>query len=456
MTARVPPSDPKTEALVLGAALLDAECATAAADVLTPQDFYSCQHGVIWEGVGALLQASAAVDADTVRGWLETAGKWQPGFADLFIELTGTIPNLDAVETYAKRVRELGELRRVIGALHEVTANAYGSIESIPEFLDEAESTIGRVVQSRSGDALVTMNDATIQVFEGIEKRSKAESKMAGHCTGLRDMDTITQGFCAGDLVIVAGRPGMGKTSYAINTVGSCIASPACGRSGALPVLVFSAEMPIEQLVSRTLSSDSGVDLSRIRSAMLTRDDWPAITASAGALVDKPMWFHPSRTFDVLTVKRQARKLKRQQGKLGAIVIDYLQLMKLPGKNNQAEELGDVSRELKLMAGELECPVIALSQLNRGCESRTDKRPMISDIKASGSIEQDADTIIFIYRDEVYNPETPHKGVAEIIVGKQRSGPTGMVLAGFERQRTRFYNLDTRRQEPGSTYGETY
>ncbi|MGW8286346.1 MAG: replicative DNA helicase [Candidatus Deferrimicrobiaceae bacterium] len=444
---RQPPADLRMETAVLAAALLVPEAALAFADALSPADFYADRHAAVAGAVVALVAEREPVDTTTVRGRLEAQGTLSRVGDEALLALTDGIPEVERVESYAKRLRQLAQLRRWIAEAHKQTAAAYGPIEDVDAFLDGAEAAMSAVTADRAtGLPLVPMATVVEQVIADVTVQSERGTHMVGHATGLQDFDEMTLGLAPGELVIVAARPGMGKTAFAMNNVAAGIASRHIGQ-GSLPVVVFSCEMPASQLVGRTLASESGVDLQRIRSANLTREDWESLVEAAGRLMDLPIYFHPVTNADVIAVRRQSRRAAREHGTLGAVVVDYLQLMQTHGGDNRDQQLGQITRGLKQLALELECPIVLLSQLNREVEKRQDKRPLIADLRESGNIEQDADKIVFIYRDEVYNPESSDKGLAELILRKNRSGPVGTVRAMFRKERTRFENFDSHHEE---------
>jgi replicative DNA helicase len=316
------------------------------------------------------------------------------------------------------------------------------------EFLDDAEKSMFEVAKDRLRSPYEHINDVVLRTFEEITKAAERKEHVTGLPTGFKHLDWYTSGLHPGDLVICAGRPGMGKTAFALN-----VALNAC-RARQSPVIVFSLEMPKEQLARRLLCAEAGVDGSRLRSGRLTRDDWAPLTRAAGELSELPLWMDDTPGLTLMELRAKARRLKSDKG-LELVVIDYLQLMRSGTKtDNREQEISEISRSLKGLAKELRLPVIALSQLNRGVESRgnKDKRPQLSDLRESGAIEQDADTIMFIYRDEVYNPESTEKGIAEIIIGKQRAGPTGTVRCAFRREFTRFENLEEHREVSADSF----
>lgn len=438
--SRVPPNDLEAERAVLGGILLENEALNVVSEIpLTAEDFYSEAHTRIFEAMSELFAAGQPVDTVTLRERLQLGRKLQAvGGDEYLLGLTNTIPTVANIAAHARIVREKAVIRRLITACHETAAKGYGDYGSMEEFLDEAERSIFAVAKNRLRSPYEHINDVVVRSFEQITVAAERKESITGLPTGFDELDRYTAGMHKGDLIIVAGRPGMGKTAFAL-----CVAMNAC-IIRQQPIVFFSLEMPKEQLANRLLCSEARVDAGKLRTGNLSRDDWPRLAGAAGTLSELPIWLDDTPGLTLMELRAKTRRLKSEAG-LNLVVVDYLQLMRSGVKNDSREqEISEISRSLKGLAKELELPIIALSQLNRGVESRgnKDKRPQISDLRESGAIEQDADTIIFIYRDEVYNPESTEKGVAEIIIGKQRAGPTGIVKCGFRREYTRFENLD--------------
>ena len=379
------------------------------------------------------------------RKQLERVG----GDAYLF-ELTDTLPSVENIASHAEIVREKSTVRSLIAACHDIAARGYEDYGELAPFLDEAESSVFGVAKERQKNPYEHVKDVVMRTFEAIHEAAKRGEAITGLPTGFSRLDRMTAGMHPGDLVIVAGRPGMGKTSFALNVGLNACEARKC------PVAIFSLEMPKQQLVSRMLCSEARVDGNRLRTGQLIRDDWPKLAQAAGMLSEMPLFIDDTPAISVLELRAKARRLKSEAG-LGLIVIDYMQLMRSGTRNDSREqEISEISRSLKALAKELELPVIALSQLNRGVEARgvKDKRPQLSDLRESGAIEQDADTIWFIYRDEVYNRDSEDRGVAEVIVGKQRAGPTGTCRVRFFADYTRFDNLAEEDQHLDSPAGD--
>lgn len=439
-TSRVPPSDLDAEKAVLGGALLENDALNVVSELpLTPEDFYSEGNARIFEAMLELFSAGQPVDTVTLRERLATAKKLQAvGGDEYLLQLTNTIPTVANIAAHGKIVREKAVVRRMITACHETSAKGYGDYGTMEEFLDEAERSIFAVAKNRLRNPYEHINDVVVRSFELITKAAERKEHITGLPSGFDALDSYTAGMHPGDLIIIAGRPGMGKTAFALN-----LAMNACVLRKE-PVVFFSLEMPKEQLANRLLCAEARVDAGKLRTGNLSRDDWPRLAGAAGTLSEMPIWLDDTPSLSLLELRSKTRRLKSEAG-LALIVVDYLQLMRSGTRNDSREqEISEISRSLKALAKELSLPIIALSQLNRGVESRgnKDKRPQISDLRESGAIEQDADTIIFIYRDEVYNPESPDKGIAEVIIGKQRAGPTGIVRCGFRKEFTRFENLE--------------
>lgn len=446
MSERVPPNDMAAERAVLGGVLLE----NAALDIvleigLSASDFYSDAHGKIFSAIAELHSGGAPVDSVTLRERLETAGKLVAvGGDDYLLGLTDAIPTIANIEAHAKIVREKSVVRGVITACNEVLARGYGDYGTADEFMDGVESVIGKATDGRAiAGELHHVSAVVDEVYADVRGRSASESGAAGAKTGFEDIDRYIAGLEDGLLYIIAGRPGSGKTAFTLNVLRNV------AESEGKPAVFFSLEMPKAQLGARLLASEALVDGGKLREARLGVADWPRLATAAGTLSDLPIYVDDTPGHDVDDICRIARRKCREDG-LSVVCVDYLQLVTSSGKrlDNREQEISYISRTLKGLAKELEIPVIALSQLNRGLESRGDKRPVISDLRESGAIEQDADTILFIYRDEVYNPGSADRGLAEIIIGKQRGGATGTVKTVFRKEYTRFESYDGHHEQP--------
>ncbi len=435
---RVPPNALEAERAVLGGVLLANEAMNVVVEILTQEDFYSQANAVIYESMRMLASRSQPIDQVTLRAELVHQQKLQAVGGDEYLfALTNTIPTVSNIEAHAKIVNDKAVVRRLITACHEIAASGYGDYGELENFLDKAESSVFNVAKQRARNPYEHVKDVVMRTFEEINEMAKRGDVITGIPTGFDRVDQMTAGMHPGDLIIIAGRPGMGKTSFALNVgLNACVARRKA-------TAIFSLEMPKEQLVKRMLCSEARVDGTRMRTGQLTKDDWPKLANAAGILSELPIWIDDTPAITLLELRAKARRLQSESKEgLGLIVIDYLQLMRSGSKTDSREqEISEISRNLKALAKELSVPVIALSQLNRGVESRTDKRPQLSDLRESGAIEQDADTIWFVYRDEVYNQDTQDRGVAEIVIGKQRAGPTGTARVRFFNEYTRFDNL---------------
>lgn len=431
---RVPPQDVEAERSVLGAMLLNPEALTEVASTLSPDDFYRPSHAHIYEAVVNLFEKNQPIDELTVRAQLQEMGKLEAVGGSVYLAaLTDSVPTAANVTYYAKIVKNRAVARHLISAATKIAGEAYEGRTDIESLLDGAESSIFEVTSSRDQRAFVPIKEVVKDAFKMIEKRYERKEAITGVPTGFIDFDNMTAGLQPADLIILAGRPSMGKTALALN-----MAQQAAVQYK-VPVAVYSLEMSKESLVMRMLCAEGRIDAHRMRGGFLKDSDWPKLARAAGALAEAPMYIDDSGALTVMEMRAKSRRLKAEKG-LGMIVVDYLQLMHGRAESRE-REISEISRGLKALAKELNVPVMALSQLNRSLESRTDKRPMLSDLRESGAIEQDADVICFVYRDEYYNPDTEAKGQAELIIGKQRNGPTGTVHLRFFNEHTRFENL---------------
>jgi replicative DNA helicase len=439
---KVPPHSIEAEQAVLGGLMLDNNAWDQVADRVSERDFYRHDHRQIFRAIGNLANRSQPFDVVTMSEWLENNGLIEEAGGMAYLgTLAKDTPSAANIAAYADIVREKSVLRQLIQVGTEIAEKGFNPQgEGSKALLDEAEKRVFQIAEqgARNSQGFADMRSLLKLAVERIEILHEQDDPITGVATGFDDLDEKTSGLQAGDLVIVAGRPSMGKTTFSMN-----IAEYAAVKSGK-PVAVFSMEMPGEQLTNRMLSSMGRIDQHRLRTGNLEDDDWPRLTSAVGMLSEVPMFIDDTPALTPTELRARARRLYREHGELGLIVIDYLQLMQGSGgssSENRAAEISEISRSLKALAKELSVPIIALSQLNRSLEQRPNKRPVMSDLRESGAIEQDADVIIFIYRDEVYNEDSPDKGTAEIIIAKQRNGPIGTTRLTFLGKYTRFENF---------------
>jgi replicative DNA helicase len=439
---RVPPHSIEAESSVLGGLLLDNGAWDRVGDLLVDNDFYRHEHKLIYAAIGALINASKPADVITVNEQLQNQGKAdEMGGLGYLNSLAQYVPSASNIRRYAEIVRERSILRKLVSASDEIATNAFNPEgKAIDRILDEAEQKIFNIGEegSRMKQGFQSMDTLVVELLDRVQEMADNPNDITGVPTGFYDLDRMTSGLQPGDMVVLAARPSMGKTAFAIN-----IAEHVALNEG-LPVAVFSMEMGASQLAVRVVGSIGRIDQGHLRTGKLNDDEWPRLTEAIEKLRTVSLHIDETPGLTPSELRANARRLARQCGKLGLIVVDYLQLMSGSGGSggdNRATELGEISRGLKMLAKELQCPVIALSQLNRSVEQRTDKRPMMSDLRESGAIEQDADIIMFIYRDDYYNKDSKEPGVAEIIIGKQRNGPTGTVKLTFLKNLTRFESL---------------
>ena len=442
LSARTPPQSVEAEQSVLGGLLLDNSAFDRIGDVITEADFYRSDHRRIFRHIMKLLERGRPADVVTVDESIKgSEDRDETGGLAYLGALAQSTPSAHNIRRYAEIVRERAVMRRLVQVGTEIADTALNPMgREVGQLLDEAESKVLQIAEagSRGREGFVQIQPLLTQVMERIDTLYHQDnpSDVTGVPTGYRDLDERTSGMQEGDLIIVAGRPSMGKTAFALNI------AEHVAVDNRLPVAVFSMEMSGTQLAMRLLGSVGRLDQHKMRTGRLTDDDWNKLTNAVGKLHDAPMHIDETPALNSLEVRARARRLHRQYGKLGLVVIDYLQLMQGSGSSteNRATEISEISRSMKALAKELRVPVVALSQLNRSLEQRPNKRPIMSDLRESGAIEQDADLILFIYRDEVYNPETADKGKAEIIIAKQRNGPIGTIDLTFLGQYTRFEN----------------
>jgi replicative DNA helicase len=437
---KLPPQALEAEQSLLGGLLLDNRKWDEVIDEVGSADFYSQNHRLIFNAIAGLQAAGDPADVITASEWLESDNKLDAvGGLSYIGSLANNTPSTANILTYAKIVRERSILRSLIAAANDIADSAYNPEGRTPkEVLEKAEKLVFDIADrdGRSRQGFQSIQELLSKSIDRIEELFESKEAITGIPTGFADLDGMTSGLQRGDLVIVAGRPSMGKTSFAMNI------AEYVAVEKQLPVAIFSMEMPGEQLAMRMLSSLGRINSNKIRTGNLGDEDWPRLNSAVGFLDKAPMFVDDSAGLNPMDVRSRARRMMAQAGQLGLIVIDYLQLMHYSESNeNRATEISAITRSLKILAKELNVPVVALSQLNRSLEQRPNKRPVMSDLRESGAIEQDADVIFFIYRDEVYNEDTEQKGVAEVIIGKQRNGPIGTTKLTFRGEFTRFENF---------------
>ncbi len=444
---KLPPQNVEAEQSVLGGILIENESINKVMEILTIDDFYRDAHRKIFNALIDLSERDEPADLITLTNELRKIDQLDPiGGASYLASLIDSVPTAANIEYYAKIVREKAILRKLIQTSTEIITQSYQDRGDVEGFLDEAERAIFEISEKRVKPSFYSIRDIVKESFKTLERLFEKKELVTGVPSGFKELDRLTAGFHASDLIIVAGRPSMGKTALCLNL------TQYAAIEKRVPVAIFSLEMSKEQLVIRMLCSEAQVEGSRLRTGFLTESDWPKLTLAAGNLSDAPIFIDDSAAISILELRAKARRLKSEHG-VGMLIIDYLQLMKGRAKvESRQQEISEISRSLKALAKELNIPVIAVSQLSRKTEERTGNRPQLSDLRESGAIEQDADLIIFIYRDEVYNrgEDNPNKGIAEVIIGKQRNGPIGTIKLAFLDKFTTFKELY--KGEYGNTY----
>ncbi|WP_183353124.1 replicative DNA helicase [Geomonas silvestris] len=436
---KLPPQSVEAEMSILGGVLVDNEAINRALEILRPDDFYRESHRKIMQAMIELNERGEPCDLITMTTILKKKGELEEvGGGAYLATLVDFVPMAANIAYYCRIVKEKSITRKLISAATDIATQGYEDKVNVEELLDGAQKVIFEIAENKIQRAYFPVSEILKDTIKNIELLYEKKELVTGVPTGYLDLDKMTAGFHAGDLVIIAGRPAMGKTTFAINAAEYA----AIDSEKPYPAAIFSLEMPKEQLVERLLCSLARVDLSRLRTGHLNENDWPKLTKAAGRLHDSKIFIDDTPSLSIMELRAKARRLKAEHN-IGIIVIDYLQLMRGgPNPESRQQEISDISRSLKGLAKELSIPVIALSQLNRGLEQRTDKRPMMSDLRESGAIEQDADIIMFVFREEVYDKENEDlKGKAEVIIGKHRAGPTGTVHLTFRGEYTRFENM---------------
>ncbi len=437
---KMPPHSLEAERSVLGGLILDNDAWEKIAEKIVAEDFYRNDHRLIFNALHYLAENAKPMDVVTLFEFLEQEGEADEIGGLAYIgDLAKNTPSASNIVAYADIVRERAVLRELISVANNIADAAYQPKGRKPdELLDLAESQVFKIAEQResANSGPEAVGQILPRAIDRLEEIQKSKGGITGQATGFSDFDNMTSGLQPSDLVIVAGRPSMGKTTVAMNM------AEHAAIHGDKPVLVFSMEMPSQSLLMRSFASIGGIDATRLRTGALDDRDWDNLSVASNILKNNcKLFIDDSAGLSPTEVRSRSRRLVREQGPIGMILIDYLQLMRVPGMSeNRTQEVSEISRSLKALAKELECPVVALSQLNRSLEQRADRRPVMSDLRESGAIEQDADVICFIYRDEVYNPESDSKGIAEIIIGKQRNGPIGTVKVAFQGHYNRFVN----------------
>lgn len=439
---KVPPHSIEAEQAVLASVLLNNDLMNEVVEVLRPDDFYQGAHRTLFLTMVELYERGRAIDQLTLTESLNARNvAAEVGGLSYLSELISGIPTTANVAEYARLVKEKAILRRMIAVAQQVTNSAFRGVGEVDDFLDETEQAIFAIAEERIKPSYYSMAEMGKEAMQEIEKLYEKKELITGVPSGFRDLDQLTAGFQKSDMIVIAARPGMGKTAFSLN-----VALHAALRNG-LPVAIFSLEMSRQQLALRMICAEARVNFQRLRTGYLTQDEINRIVASVGKLSEAPIFTDDSGALTAIELRAKARRLKKERN-IGMLIVDYLQLMRgatsRGGQDNRVQEISEISRSLKALAKELNVPVLAISQLNRGVESRTDKRPQMADLRESGAIEQDSDLILFIYREEMYTKaDTPEekKGVAEIIIGKQRNGPMGVVPLTFLHQYTRFEDM---------------
>lgn len=443
---KIPPQDIEAEQAVIGSMLTDQEAVNAAVETLKPEDFYREDNKIIYSALLNLYNKAQAIDIITLKSELSAMGKLDAiGGLEYIAELPEKVPTTSNVERYIKIVEEKSMLRNLIKAANDIIDAGYDQTEDVEDIMDEAEKKIFNVVQNREQNiGFTSISDVLVESFTKLEELYNSKQTVTGIPTGFADLDRKTAGLHGSELILVAARPAMGKSAFALN-IGTYAATRA-----KVPVAIFNLEMSKDQLANRILCSEALVDSNHVRTGELTDDELAKLAEASGELSQAPIYICDTPGISVMEIRAKCRKLKMEKN-IGLIIIDYLQLIQGSAKNanNRVQEIAEISRSLKILAKELNVPVIALSQLSRAVEARDDHRPMLSDLRESGSIEQDADIVMFLYRDDYYNQESNKKNIAEVIIAKQRAGETGTVELAWVGQYTKFGNLERSRGPEG-------
>lgn len=438
---KVPPQNTEAEVSVLGAVLLDKDAIIKIADIVMAEDFYKDAHAKIYRAMLSLYEHREPIDVITLTNKLDEMKVLERiGGGSYIASLASSVPSAANIVHYAKIVADKSILRKLIHASGDITELAFREEKEIPEILDRAEQAVFAVSQKHTKGVFIPIKDVLTDSFDRLDDLHRNKDKLRGVPTGFRDLDHLLAGLQPSDLIILAARPSMGKSALAIN-----MAQHVAVHEG-IPVAIFSLEMSKEQLVDRLLASEANIDAWKLRNANLTDNDFQKIGEAMARLSEAPLYFDDSVGMNVMEMRTKARRLQSEHG-LGLIIIDYLQLMTGNNSKSRVEEVSDISRSLKGLARELNVPVIALSQLSRAVESRPDRRPQLSDLRESGSIEQDADVVMFIYREDYYDKDTDRKNIADILIRKHRNGPVGQVDLFFKAEQMLFSNLDKKHEK---------
>lgn len=432
MRERVPPQNIEAEEAVIGSMLIEQNAVISALEILKPEDFYKENHRIIFRQIAEMADKLEAVDLVTLAENLKNAGYLEKiGGAAELARLANFVPTAANVEYYARIVAEKSVLRRLIAASTEIAASAYDSQYEVDEILDKAEETIFQISQGRTTQGYVHLKDVLVETMEKLEYLASHKGNVVGLSSGFSDLDSITSGFQPSDLIILAARPSVGKTSLGLNIARNIAIREDCS------VAVFSLEMSREQVAQRLLCSESAINSQKLRNGFLSDDEWRRLSIGLGRLGEAKIFIDDTPGISVMELRAKARRIKAEHG-LGLVVVDYLQLMRTRKQENRQQEISEISRSLKSLARELDVPIIAMSQLSRAVEQRQDRRPVLSDLRESGAIEQDADVVMFLYTE----PELEQNNLIELIVAKQRNGPTGNLKLFFSREICRFGDLD--------------
>ncbi len=432
---RIPPQNIEAEQAVLGAVLLEKDTLITIGDMLTVEDFYRTAHQKIYKAMLKISETGEPVDLITLTAELQSNKLLEEiGGVTYLTDLVNAVPTAANAEYYAKIIEEKAIIRKLIKVTTEIASTSYSGNEDVSELIGLAEKRILEISNKKINNGFVLIKDVLEKTIDQIEYLHHNSGEITGTISGFKELDKITTGFQKSDLIIIAARPSVGKTAFSLNVAQNV------GCRSKLPVAIFSLEMSASQLVQRMISSEGNLDGHKLRTGSLDDSDWSKLTIAMSTLSEAPIYIDDTPGINIFDIRSKARRLKAEQG-LSLIIIDYLQLINVRGKlDNRQQEISEISRQLKSIARELEVPVIALSQLSRAVEQRQDKRPMLSDIRESGSIEQDADVVAFLYREDYYNPETENKNIVEIIIAKHRNGPTGKIELVFLKNYNKFVN----------------